>query len=161
MRPAIVLAWCVAACVSAQTAPVTRGEVHAATARMETLVREVLRLPAGSAPAPAKPDEAASRAEITQALARLFRVAEPKFVYTPRPQKFDASRVRKLPVAADQAALEKLIRWGGVAPYGPLATNSGGLTPKELGDALGFCVARLAELTHTPSSKFSPGLMRN
>lgn len=160
MRWAIALVGWLSVSAMAQTAPVTRGEVHAATARLEALVREVLRLPAGAAPAPAKPDEVATRTEVTQALARLFRVAEPKFVYTPRPQKFDAGRVRKLPVAADQATLERLIRWGCVAPYGPLATNAAGLTPKELGDALGFCVARLAELTHTPSSKFSPGLMR-
>jgi hypothetical protein len=143
-------------------APVTQAEAAAAMDRAEAIVRRVLGLPeAALRPAPPASDAPATRSGIVRDFGRLFRLAEPRFVFTPRPQRFDAARLRRLPAASDQAQLERLVRWGAVAPYGPLATNPGGLSPEEFGDALGFLVARIAELTHTPDARFSPGLMRD
>jgi hypothetical protein len=57
--------------------------------------------------------------------------------------------------------LEMLVRMGAVAKIGPLATGPGNvLTVPEFGDAIGFFLARMAQMTHLPSSKWTPALRK-
>jgi hypothetical protein len=52
-----------------------------------------------------------------------------------------------------------LVRLGAVARVGPLATNkSDTIDAPDFGDAIGFFLARMAEITHQPSSKWTPWL---
>lgn len=138
----------------------SRGEVNEALIKVEASVRSVLKLPSAAHGAISEPDKTATRAFIVERFVALFRVAEPKFAYTPRPAKLDWKRIRPLEDPAQDANLRLLARWTCVAPYGPLTTSGGGLSLEEFGDALGFFVARVADLTHTPTTKFSPFLQR-
>lgn len=141
---------------------VTRGEAAKAFAEAGRALGEVLKLPspqfgvlfAGDAGRPLR------KSETILAIHRLYEHARPKFCYTPRMVSYEPSRIT-LP-ASDPArgALEELIRWQVIAKLGPLAAGDRStLTVDELGDALGFALARLADLTHMPSTRWSPYLM--
>lgn len=140
--------------------PVTVAEVDATIAEMR---RALSSLPGLDSVKPAarrgaSADSPATRAYIIGQLDRIFEKAKPRFKFTPRKVRFDS----KLLVAgkAERAILAKLIGWGCVAKVGPLATGpKETIGLKEFGDAMGFFVARLADLTHTPDPKYSPGMM--
>jgi hypothetical protein len=142
----------------ANNAPVTEAEVALSVARMEQAIQSVLRITA----MPKRPirasNQVATREHIVREFDRLFELARPHFKFTPNQVRFDATMLNI--GAAERPALEKLIGWGAVAKVGPLATSpTPGLTPREYGDALGFMLLRIADLTHTPSSRWSPYLM--
>ncbi|HCD99740.1 MAG TPA: hypothetical protein DER07_01710 [Armatimonadetes bacterium] len=141
---------------------VTRGEAAKALSEAERVLSEVLRIPrpgnhplqSGDAGQPLR------RTEAILALKRLFDMASPRFCFTPRFVAYEASRLTVPPGDPSRAALEELIRWQCVAKLGPVAAGERTtLTVDEFGDALGFCLARLADLTHMPSTRWSPYLM--
>lgn len=140
-------------------APVTSGEVVKSMNRVDAALRSVLG--AKSAPAKPLPKDAQTIAKkdmIVRHFYALYEVAKPYFKYTPRPINVDRNAMRAAPPDV-RAALEKLVASGCVGSAGPLgAYTSDPMTIQQFGDALGLLVARLAELTHTPSSKFSPYL---
>jgi hypothetical protein len=141
--------------------PVTREEVDITLTKVEQALSSLPGMESSIKPVK-RPTKAglASRAYIIQQLDRLFEKAKPNFKFTPRKEKFD----EKMLVAADSGitkkALRKLIAWGCVAKVGPLATGpKDTIGLREFGDAMGFFVARISDLSHSPSSKFSPGMM--
>lgn len=143
-------------------APVTVAEVDATILEIRKALSVLPGLEAlkktGDKAATSIGSSPATRAYIILKLDRLFERARPTFRFTPRRVRFDA-RVLKVG-KAERPALEKLIAWGCVARVGPLATGPGAtIGLKEFGDAIGFFVARLADLTHTPDPKYSPGMM--
>lgn len=98
-----------------------------------------------------------TRAEVVAEFARLYAALGPQVKLTPMPVKFDTARLKISSEAKPN--LLKLVRLGAVAPYGPLAAKSKDwLNVEEFGDALGFFIARMAEVTHMPSRKWSPTL---
>jgi len=102
-------------------------------------------------------DKPVSREAIVASFAALVNVASPKIKLEPMPVSFDAKRV-KLGGSAKSSILT-LIRDGYVAPFGPLATNKANeLSAAEFGDALGHLLLRISDLTHTPSTRWSPML---
>lgn len=103
---------------------------------------------------------AVSRGEVLEDLERLMEHYRPVFRVTPRPLPVVAEAVEGSGLdAAGKERLEKLVRWGFVAPVGPLAWGEGrGLTGEEAGDALGFFYARVALLTTQPDPKWTPAL---
>lgn len=140
-------------------APVNRNEAAAVFNRTAKLLTATLGL-TGTAPTFVASPKVADRVTIVAYLAKLYRLIEPKIVVTPPPTQFDPGVITlKQPARKDA---ETLIRRGFADPIGPLVAGKAiGLTPHEFGDALGYFLARVADVTHTPSSKYSPALMHS
>lgn len=138
---------------------VTAGEVQKVAARCENAICKVLGLKLGQAPpAPKDPAKPAKREMVLDRFDRLFELAKSNFKFNPRPLPFDKS-VLKPPVARQKKILEKLVGWGCVSSAGVLATsNKDSMTLQQFGEATGLLMVRIAELTHTPDSKYSPYL---
>ena len=136
--------------------PVTAREASSALRRMTGLFERVNGSKLGTVGiVPA--DRPATRTEIVLELDRIFRSASPNFRFTPAPTKYDPALFRI--DASQRPALARLVTVGCVAKIGPLAVGpTSGLTPKEFGDALGMFMARLAQMSHLPSPKWTPML---
>lgn len=60
-----------------------------------------------------------------------------------------------------------MLAWGLIPTVGPITVAAGSrpgaggerYTVEEIGDALGYFISRVAELTYTPTPKFTPYLM--
>lgn len=153
-----------ALCLAVES-PVTRGELDAVLRKAEAALVGVLQLQTGlpkpivSANQTPESTKAATRAQTLAGLNRLFELAKPKFRFTPKPIFADTSRLTLPTDPNAKEVLLKLIRWGCVAPTGPLAAGKkDALMPEELGDALGWFLCRIAELTHSPDIEYSPYL---
>lgn len=143
----------VAKAKAVDTRPVTQREVQKVIKEAARILGEPGYKPL--TPAQTKP---VSRDQVVQELSQLFRTLKPKFKTTPRKQPVRSDVLSVSPKLRPD--LETLIAWGSVGPFAPLATNKNStMTPAEFGDALGMFVARMADLTHLPSSKFTPSLM--
>lgn len=141
---------------SAASKPVTAREAREAFTKVAALLMKTNGRPLGTTSIPAA-DRPATRAEIVAEMARLYKAAEPAFRFTPAPTTHDASKFRI--DAAQKAPLDRLVTRGAVARIGPLAVGPTlGLTPKQFGDALGFFMARVSQLSHLPSPKWTPML---
>jgi hypothetical protein len=141
-------------------APVTQAEARAVFERAERIIREITKSEATVAPI-ALPAATAplTRQQAINEFARLYEVTRPKFKLTPRAVRVD-EKVLKASDAVVRARLSQLVRAGAVANYGPLAAGPAEtMTVQEFGDALGFFLARMAEMTHMPSPRWSPPLM--
>ena len=140
--------------------PVTVGELNQTVAKVEPILRRTLGLPAVSIKA--KPGATtATRAQILAEMDRFFNLAWPKFKLTPVPANVDLKRFGLTDPKARMQAI-RLIQFGALAPVGPIVTGpEKGLAPHQFGDAMGYFLARIAELTHTPSNQFTPALMDN
>jgi hypothetical protein len=137
--------------------PVTQAEAKAVFIKAATVLKPVI---GGNFPAPklANSAKAVSRAEVVEEFTRLFMAAKPAFKLIPRKVRFDAARLT-LKDPAQRKNIERLIAFGAVAKMGPLAAgNKEELSVQEFGDAVGFLVARIAEVTHMPSAKWTPSL---
>lgn len=139
-------------------APVSQAEVRATLVKIERALGSLpgMSIQPGLVKGASKP---ASRAYIVLELSRLFNLAKPNFKFSPRKVRFDPRLIAAESKEA-RKAIELLVAWGCVSKAGPLA--SGAKTTiglREFGDAVGFFVARIAELTHTPDFKYSPGMM--
>lgn len=148
----------VAAMAAAKETPVTKSEAAAVFGRAQKVIRDVLRLKTDLTAFPGGAG-VATRAQILEHFQTILKTVEPRFKVTPPRLKPAASFISLKDPAAKKLA-EQLEILGFVDRYGPLATSKDdGLEPRQFGDALGFFLTRLAELTHTPSTKFSPYLM--
>ena len=120
--------------------------------RLDQTLRKTLKLKGKRLPMTGKPTDPLLKSELIKELAAWKNLIDGSLVSTPPPIKFDQTRVRN---ASPQ--LLNLIRGGYVAKIGPVATAKGNqLTASEFGDALGFFLARVAETTYTPSTRWSP-----
>ena len=100
----------------------------------------------------------ATRSMIIAEFDRWFQWTRPSFKSRPADLVFDPKRLTVKDKSA-RASLERLIGWGFVAKVGPLATNKvETVSLVDFGDALGLFLSRVADLTHMPSSKFTPAL---
>lgn len=158
-------------------APVTGSEARAVFIRMESVMRTVLKMNASSPAAShsgavsrsgvASKSGAVSisggsqpvrRDQIVAEMTRQYDLIRPKVKFTPKAVPFDSGVLNMHP-PKQKANLEMLIRLGAIAKVGPLATNrTDTITVPEFGDAVGFFMSRMAEITHQPSSKWSPWL---
>jgi hypothetical protein len=142
----------------APSGPVTTAEVNAFFARVEGALATLPGM-SGLKPSARKDSPTpAQREYVIREMGKLFDKVRPNFKFTPRKVQFDAN---KLVIGkAERPVLEKLIEWGCISRVGVLATGPGPTIDLiEFGDAMGFFVARLSELSHTPDPKFSPGMM--
>jgi hypothetical protein len=143
--------------VAPATGPVTQAEAKASFDRFRKVVQPVVRRSPGKSTLAAS-KEAVTRTQVVREMNSLFEALEPSFKFTPKRVAFEADRL-SLKDAEQRKNLERLIRWGAVAKLGPIATaKEETLSLQEFGDALGFFMSRMAELTHMPSSKWTPAL---
>lgn len=151
----------IAVAASASDLPVTKGEVNSTISRMASVLKSILKVNIdGSMPAIEDTPKAASRIDVVHSFYALFKKCQPKFKFTPR--KGPVEKIK--PVKGDDTKvkqeIEELVQWGCLAPVGPVAAGpSATMKVEEFGDAVGFFLSRIAELTHNPSAKFSPYLM--
>lgn len=150
---------CLAGLAVAQKEPVTQGEVRGTLLQTEKHFRTVLKMPPPKPSGKMLGDGApTSRTFIIERFDAMVEMFRPKFKIRPRPLRFDEKRLAKLPDRV-RKKLVALIRGGFIAPLGPLATaKDESVSLSDYGDALGFLITRLAEVTHMPSPKFSPYL---
>lgn len=137
---------------------VTLPELYATIERLELGVRRVV-LSSAQAPVSRKdvPNRVAKRTEITAEFWRLFQLAKPHFKFTPKAVAYRQNLLSIPATDPQRKALETMIRFGFIGKVAPLATSSApSLSIPEYGDALGYFIARMSDLTHTPSAKWSP-----
>jgi len=100
--------------------------------------------------------QAVTRDEVIVEMAKIFEASKKSIRIVPTHDSFDATLL-KVGSPAAKAELSKLIAWGFVAPVGPLATGpKPTISIQDLGDALGFFISRLSDITHMPSTRWSP-----
>jgi hypothetical protein len=140
--------------------PVTQAEAAEVLERTSSVILLVTsrnRKESVVAPSFAASREPASREQILRFLNELYSLIEPDFKFTPRRVTVRPERItipRESPV---RQSLERMIEFGFVAPFGPLASSEKPtLSLTEFGDAIGLFLARAADLTHTPDPKWSP-----
>lgn len=154
---ALCLAFGLLPAYAASQSPVTQSEASAVFAKAERVMKSVLQF---KTPAPAFPKGAsvATREQILNQLQAIFEVVKVKFKFTP-PKLPSAPSVISFKASKAKELALRLEVLGFIDRFGPLATSkTEGLSTQEFGDALGYFMARVAELTHMPSSRFSPYL---
>jgi hypothetical protein len=144
--------------IATSSAPVTQSEARAVFAKAGAAIRKALNIehaqppvsiPSGSAPV--------RREQVIGEMARIYTYILPKVKLTPMPVKYDPA-VLKIE-HSESGNLNMFVRIGAVGRVSPLATGpSDTLTVPQFGDALGFFLARMTELTHMPSNKWTPEL---
>ncbi len=98
-----------------------------------------------------------TREQIVVEFDQEYEAMRPQLKFTPNPVEVDASYIHISPKVRPQ--LIKLIRLGFVGRAAPLVTGpQDSIGVSELGDAVGFFLSRLAQLTHMPSPKWTPML---
>lgn len=141
---------------------VSRNEANAALTKVQRVIYQVVL--DRKAPSIATPSGSGicTRAEVVDVMYNWMKVSESAFKWTPFPGEYDKQQFSIPTGHPSRSKLEKLVSWGFVARVDALATGTKpGLSPSEMGDAIGYFLCRLSELTHLPSSKFSPTLMGN
>ncbi|MCC7436135.1 MAG: hypothetical protein IT363_15775 [Methanoregulaceae archaeon] len=167
MRSALVVFGCIAllATISAQETlkrrpvtavpgAITQSEASVVFSRIERTFSRLTRI-SRTLPAMPKSNNPTTRAEVLTRMIRLVDEFKGEFRFTPKRIPYDGSALTVN--APARAQVERLIAWGFVAKTSPLVTGvQETLTPVEFGDAIGLFITRMADLTHTPSPKWSP-----
>lgn len=139
--------------------PVTQAEVRAVFTRVNQVLTdaEMVKTPIGNSPIPDS-IKTATRAQVISEMSRVYQAASPSFKLNLKAVPVDSYAIR-LPDLASRQKIRVLIAAGAVAKYGPLVSGpTMSLTVAEFGDAVGFFLARISELTHMPSRKWTPYL---
>jgi len=133
---------------------ITQSEASMVFTRIERTFFRLSKINRTLPPLP-RSNRAATRSEMLTRMVRIVDELKSEFRFTPKRIPYDASTLTvKAPA---RAQVERLIAWGFVAKTGPLVTGTQEtLNPVEFGDAIGLFISRVADLTHTPSSKWSP-----
>jgi hypothetical protein len=140
--------------VSANAGLVTQKDVVTVIGKVEESFKFVLGVPISQKSTVRPANQPIDRKAVVAEFIRLRAAASPAVRLKPRDAKYDPRRLRW-----KSAGLEDLIRTGYLAPLGPIATKkTGTLTPAEFGDALGFFLARISEVTHQPLTRWTPYL---
>ena len=132
----------------ASAAPVTRAEARAVFVRLaKTADRAIPRKGARAAYSPAVGASGdLTSADVRAELGRLTDRYAPDF--------------RLVPVAVSGLTGERRVKalrmW---SPNGPISLSKPTLTVAQFGDAVGYFLVRLGDLTHTPSHRYSPATM--
>ena len=97
-----------------------------------------------------------TRESVVLEFMRIYSEMSPSFKFTPRPVWYDVGLVT-IKTGAARKALDLFIKDGFVGRVAPLATSkTDSLSVDDFGDALGFFVSRLADLTHMPDPEYTP-----
>ena len=144
----------------AQEGPVTVAEANVVFDKVDAAIRKTLKMPV-SKPTTGGESRAVTRQEVLAKLDALFEAYKPKFAYTPRPFRTEMAAVaEKNQDKATIDRIQKLARWGCIAPVGPLAVGpTDTLTMSQFGDALGYFMSQIAALTYYADPKWVPNLV--
>lgn len=144
-----------------QNSPVSKAEAAAVFARARKAIAASRIAPVTTKSGIAGGNGPVTREEVILEMNRILQGSRKSIKFVPMLTSYDAKRF-KVGSASAKGALNKLVAWGFVAPVGPLASGpKPGLTVAQFGDAVGFFMARLADVTHMPSPKWSPYLQPN
>lgn len=158
MRPFLVALAALSASLAAAQ-PVTEAEFYKACGLFEDAHRRTLGMPKFEG-RPSGTDKPVSRAAVAAELARVFQRLRPKVRLTPRPYRVDRALIDRRNSGKAREELALLVRWGLVAPVGPLVAGPAEtLTVAEAGDAIGYFFSQATWLTQTPSKRWTPSLM--
>lgn len=153
----------VALMVMAQAAerPLSHAVLMKTTARVEQALRDATGVGGTVSVRPAGENRPATRAEAAAQLDGLLTVVMPALRARPTTARADAAVVaRSSTDAATRARIKRLLEWGVVAPVGPIVSaRRETVTPREYGDALGYLVLRVSELSFRWDPQFSPDNM--
>jgi len=141
------------------TAPATKAETTQVLVKMTGVIQKLIQkkgFKSGLVNGPGS----ATRDEVLTEFHRLFEFAQPSFRRQPTMLTVNTKRFKVIRKNFEIA--KTLTEWNFVAPFGPLVSGSKPtLSRRQLGDAVGYFLTRLADLTHSPSHKFSPDLSGN
>jgi len=102
-------------------------------------------------------EKAVTRAQVLDDLARLEQEFRPVYVLKPRTQYCDPAVVKFAEPERKKAI--RLIKLGFLEPVAPLVVGPDDkLTVGQFSEALAFFVERWADMTHIPTTKWSPDL---
>ncbi len=147
--------------VAKSSEPVTETSFLSAAYRLCAAADKTVGLKPLATPTAQNPTKPVRRSQVVATLHTLFEHFRPKFRMAPRPWPCDTEAIAKHNAPSDRPVLESLVKWGFVAPVGPIVIGPDDkLTPAEVGDALGIFFCQVAYLTHTPDPKWTPGLQR-
>lgn len=142
-------------------APVTKSEAAAVFTRARKAIASARIAPVAAKSTITAGSAAVSREEVILEMGKILEASKKSIKFIPALTRYEAKSFR-VGSAGSKAALAKLVAWGFVGPVGPLATGpKPGLSIAQFGDAVGFFMARLADVTHMPSPKWSPYLQPN
>ncbi len=138
--------------------PVTRAEASTTFNRLGQLFQSVLKHSVPVKSKIASSNSPVTRTEVIRELGRFYRAAEPEFKITLKPVTPDLPRIT-VDDPSDRKLLVKLIERGCVPMYSSLVTGkTKTLTVAQFGDDIGFFLARVSEMTHVPSVRWTPYL---
>jgi hypothetical protein len=145
---------------SDSSTPLKENELQATIVKYENILRQVLELPAAKISPKPTTANPVKREMIIAEMSRLFEICRPTFKFTPRFTTYKTETIGLAKVSKQRANLEKLIKWGAVAKTDPFVISKQETVSLALfADAFGLFLIRMADLTHTPSSKWSPYLV--
>ena len=154
-----VAAFCLGTSAYAQAAPVTVAEANAVFAKIEDAVRDVLKMKKAEK-WPIGQNRPITRAEVVEKMDRVFQSVKPKFQFTPRPFRTELGVIKRFNLDSEtQGQMERLVRWGFLAPVGPLVVGPGdSLSIGVFGDAVGYFLSQLAAMTYFADPDWVPQL---
>ncbi len=154
-----VAALCLATSAHAQAAAVTVAEANAVFAKVDDAVRNVLKMKKAEKGSVGQ-DRPVTRAEVVEQMARIFQSISPKFQFTPRPFRTEVGVIKRFNAEPKtQGQMERLVRWGFLAPVGPLVVGPGdSLSIAAFGDAVGYFLSQLAAMTYFADPDWVPRL---
>jgi len=136
---------------------VTQAEALKVFTQSQSLLSRALETKIAGHPTVPNRSAPVTREQTVGEFYRVYSALQSDLKFTPLPYKFDPSVIKI--GSNSKSQLVTLIRLGFVGPVSPLATGpADSLTVSQFGDALGMFISRLAQLTHMPSPKWSPGL---
>lgn len=165
MKPRLVSAltlFAVSVGAFGQEPPVTVKEADIVFNRIETAMRTVLKLPKLKAEV-RQVQRPITKNEVILRLDKMFEAIKPKFQYTPRPFKTNEEVLNRYNSDPEiRKKLLRLVKYGCVAPVGPLVVGSPDtVSMADFGDALGYFMSQMAFLTYYADPKWAPNLQNS
>ncbi|MCH8978337.1 MAG: hypothetical protein IH945_03735 [Armatimonadetes bacterium] len=157
--PIALAAVCIGSSAFAQDAPVTVAEANAVFAKIDAAVRDVMKMkPADKGPV--GEDRPITRAEVVQRMESIFQSMRPKFQFTPRPFRREPGVIKRFNAdPKTQEKMEMLVRWGFLAPVGPLVVGpADSVSIAVFGDAVGYYLSQMAAMTYFADPNWVPAL---
>lgn len=144
-----------------QKAPVTRSEAASVFGKLRKAVTSARVAQLAPKSTIVAGNQAVTRDEVILEMSRILDASKKAIKFVPALVKYDPT-VFKVGSPSSKSALVTLVSWGFVAPVGSLATGpKQNLSVAQFGDAVGYFLARISDLTHMPSPRWSPYLMPN
>lgn len=144
--------------VKADSKPVTQAEARATFLKLRKLVAAAAKTTVPAKSGFAVKTQPATRAQIVEEMYATYVAFQPTLKFKPKPLRVD-DKVILIKDRATKMHLRELIQLGFAGRVSPLVTGpKDTMTVAEFGDAVGFYMARLAQLAHLPSTRWTPML---